>query len=104
MVEIYDTEGEYDEVYIVMLMKDNIINKKEILVKGIRYNDDIPFKEFGKTLIDNGLDNAKVIYNDINKCIIKYENIYYNITYKYLNKIENNNSISILYKITPKIN
>ncbi len=101
-MEIFDAKGEYDEVIIAMLIKDNI--SKEFQVKGKRYLDENPFEQIGNVLLDNGLETGEIIYNNYKKCIIKYEDIIYTITYKYLSKIQEDNGVAILYTILPIVN
>lgn len=103
-MEIFDAEGEYDEVIIAMLIKDFSNINKEFQVKGKRYLDENPFEEIGNVLLDNGLETGEIIYNNYKKCIIKYEDVYYTITYKYLSEIQEDNGVSILYTILPVLN
>lgn len=105
-MEIFDAEGEYDEIVIGMLIKmfSNKNKNKEFQVKGKRYLDEYPFEEIGNLIIDNGLEIGDVIYNDSEKCVIEYEDIYYEITYKKLNEKQIDDIISILYTIKPIYN
>ena len=95
-MEIFDTKGEYDEIFIAMLIKDYI---QPFQVKGKIYLDENPFEEIGNRLIDNGLENGEVLLNDSNKCIIYYDNDNYKITYNYLN-----NENDVIYTINKNKN
>jgi hypothetical protein len=63
---------------------EEIINGEKLEVVNIRTSiDDIEnFNELGQNIKDNGLDNAKIIKNTKNKCIIDLDNIRFTITYK----------------------
>jgi len=103
-MEVFNADDEYNEILIAMLIKDFMYENKGFQVKGKRYLDENPFEEFGNLLIDNGLETGEIIYNDYKKCILKYEDSNYIITYKYLNEIQEDKCVSILYTILPFIN
>ena len=99
-MKVFNSEGEFDEVFLVMLISDEKINKEPFQMLGKLY-DEYPFKNIGNIIIDNGLDEGKVIKNTTRICIIKYYDLYYKITYKALTKKEENGCKKIIYKITP---
>lgn len=64
-MEIYDSKGEYLEIFIGMLISSNGLTKKAGVI-GIHYDDEYePFKEFGSRMLDGGLDReVELLYND----------------------------------------
>ncbi len=103
-MEIYDSKGEYLEIFIGMLISSNGLTKKAGVI-GIHYDDEYePFKEFGSRMLDGGLDReVELLYNDSVKCIVKYDDVVYIITRKYQSKNKKEGYKTFLYKITPII-
>jgi len=99
-MDIFDSEGEFDEVFLVMLITDDKINKTPFQVLGKLY-EEYPFKNIGKIIIDNGLFEGKVVKKTTRVCVIKYYELYYKITYKSLSKNDEYGCRKIIYTITP---
>jgi len=95
--EIIDkTEGfvEMEIYYQIHAIKDN----EDYKTIGIRIPADEfeNFENLGQSLIENGLDDARVIKNTKKVCVIEYEDVEYTITHKKEKKF-------VIYIITPKI-
>jgi hypothetical protein len=101
-MDIYDSDGEYLEIYIGMLISSNSITKK-IGVIGIHYDDDYePFTEFGSRMLDGGLDReVELLFNNSVKCVVKLDDVVYIITRKYQSKNKKEGYKTFLYIITP---
>jgi hypothetical protein len=110
-MEIHDSKGEYVEIFIGILITSNLSLKisedniqDPIGVIAIDYIDDNePFEELGKRMLDNGFDeDGELILNTTKICVLKYDNIYYIITRKLQSTNKKERSNNYLYTITPK--
>jgi hypothetical protein len=102
--ELFDAEGEFDEVMISMIISDNLAGAvndgeipKPVQILGERFSDSVPFNNIGQAIIDNGLENGLVVLNNLEVCIINYDNYYYKITCN----SDNNHIGSVVYTIYP---
>lgn len=103
-MELFDADGEFDEVMIAMIISDNLAGAvsngeipKPVQISGERFADSVPFNNIGQAIVDNGLDNGLVVLNNAEVCIINYNNYYYKITCN----CDNNNIGSVIYTIYP---
>lgn len=79
-MDIYDSEGEFLEVYIVMLLTDNEKLDPFKVIENSFHEE--PFSEFGEALLDNGLDHyeGEVVLNTEERCVVKVGELFYVIT------------------------
>jgi len=95
--EIIDKTEKFVEMEIFYQI-DAMIGREEYKTIGIRIPADEfeNFENLGQLLIDNGLDEARVIKNTKKECVIENEEVEYTITHKKDKKF-------VIYIITPDI-
>ena len=98
IVDVKDVMDIQEIFFQIDAITDNYYSKGEIKPVWVRSKKENleDFSQIGQSLIDNGLEDAKIIKSTKKECILNYEDIKFTITYKIRKDI-------LIYIITPSI-